>query len=185
MGKTTRLNELILYLAKRMAEDQHVGRGRIKLAKLLWRSDFGAFWRLGEPITETTYQADEYGPSPVGEMLALRDLELQGRLELVNEWDQQLIPTAKGEPPKLEVFTAEQIALVDEQLNQYRYVTGRAMVDEAHDFPGYKHAWQDGEGKHNPVPFESVFWDDRSVLENWEQEHAALLAKDLGMENDS
>jgi hypothetical protein len=177
-----RLQELILYIATKMERDAHVGRGRIKLAKFVWRCDFAAFWKLGEPITETSYHADEHGPAPVHELLATRDLEAQGRLEWRNEWDRQQIPVAVGEPPRLGVFTAEQIALIDEQLDQYRYVTGTAMRDEAHEFPGYKHAWREGEGMHAPVPFESVFWDDRSELENWEEEHALSLSKDLGSE---
>jgi Protein of unknown function (DUF4065) len=176
-----KLEELILYLAKRMEEDQHVGRGRIKLAKLLWRSDFGAFWKLGEPITETRYQADRFGPSPVDELLALRDLQGHDRLELLNEWDRQQIPTAIGEPPHLEVFSAAQIALVDEQLHQYQHVTGQAMVDEAHEFPGWIQAWKGGKGKHSPVPFESVFWEDRTELEPWEDEQAQILAEELGI----
>jgi hypothetical protein len=181
MGERTKLEELILYLAMRMEEDQHIGRGRIKLAKLLWRSDFGAFWKLGEPITETTYQADQFGPSPVDEMLALRDLQGQQRLELRNEWDRQQIPVAVGEAPRLELFSAAQISLVDEQLNRYRHVTGRGMVEEAHEFPGWQHAWRGGEGKHNPVPFESVFWDARTELEGWEQDMAIVLAEELGI----
>jgi hypothetical protein len=178
-----RLQELILYIARKMERDQHVGRGRIKLAKLLWRCDFAAYWRFGEPITETRYHADKLGPSPTGEMLALRDLQTAGRLDIVNEWDRQEIPYAKGEPPRLGLFTAEQIALVDDQLEQYRYITGNAMVAEAHLFPGWIHAWEQ-RTKHETkplVPFESVFWDDRTELEDWEQEHAVSLAKDLGL----
>lgn len=175
-----KLRELILYIASKMEQDQHVGRGRIKLAKLLWRSDFAAFWKLGEPITETRYHADEHGPAPVGELLAIRDLEAEGRLELRNEWDRQQIPVSVGRPPDMGVFTGEQVALIDAQLEQYRYVTGRAMRDEAHDFPGYKQSWRDGEGMHAPVPFESVYWDDRSTLHDWEEEHALSLAKELG-----
>ena len=179
-----KLKELILYIAKKMEEDHHVGRGRIKLAKLLWRSDFAAFWKLGEPITETQYHADEHGPSPVGELLATRDLvEVEGRLEWRNEWDRQQIPVAVGEPPRLSLFTGEQLTIVNEQLDEYRYVTGKTMRDEAHEFPGYKHAWRDGSGMYAPVPFESVFWDDRTVLENWEEEHALSLAKDLRLED--
>lgn len=181
MGDTTKLKELILYLTKRMEEDHHIGRGRIKLAKLLWRSDFGAFWLYGEPITETTYQADKLGPSPVGEMLAVRDLEGEGRLEWRNEWDRQEIPVAIGSPPDLGVFTAAQISLVDRQLTEYRHVTGHAMVDEAHEFPGWVHAWRTGEGKRKPVPFESVYWDARAELEEWEQAEAKVLAARLGM----
>lgn len=93
-----RLQELILYIASKMEQDQHVGRGRIKLAKLLWRSDFAAFWKFGEPITETPYHADDYGPSPVDELLATRDLETQGRLEWRNDWDVQQIPSQSTPP---------------------------------------------------------------------------------------
>lgn len=173
-----RLQELILYIASKMEQDQHVGRGRIKLAKLLWRSDFAAFWKFGEPITETPYHADDYGPSPVDELLATRDLEAQGRLEWRNDWDVQQIPIAV-DTPRLGVFTAEQLALVNDQLDEYRHVTSRAMVDEAHDFPGYIHAWRGGEGMHAPVPFESVFWDNRDELEPWEEAHAADLAHEI------
>jgi hypothetical protein len=172
--ENTKLKELILYFAARMEDDHHVGRGRIKLAKLLWRSDFGAFWKLGEPITETQYHADEHGPSPVDELLAMRDLQAEGRLELLNEWDRQQIPVAtpKGRAPRLELFTREQLAIVDDQLEQYRHVTSSAMVDEAHEFPGYKLAWRNGEGRREPVPYESIFWDDRSELHDWEEQHA-------------
>lgn len=175
-----KLKELILYLAQRMEEEQHVGRGRIKLAKLLWRCDFGAFWKWGVPITETKYHADQFGPSPVDELLAVRDLEAAGRLEIQNEWDRQQILVAV-EPPNLDVFSAAEIALVDEQLHQYRHVTGSAMVDEAHEFPGWVLAWRDGKGAHKPVPFESVFWDARTELEGWEQAEAKVLAERLGI----
>jgi hypothetical protein len=181
MTETTKLKELIVYLAKRMEEDQHIGRGRIKLAKLLWRSDFGSFWLYGEPITETTYQADRLGPAPVHEMLALRDLEGEGRLELRNDWDRQEIPVAHGKPPDLGVFSAAQIALVDSQLAQYRFVTGHAMVDEAHEFPGWLQAWRGGEGKRKPIPFASVYWDTGTELEEWEEERVRVLAGELGI----
>jgi uncharacterized phage-associated protein len=181
MGETTKLKELILYIATRMEDDRHVGRGRIKLAKLVWRSDFAAFWKLGEPITETLYHADEHGTAPIDEMLALRDLQADGDLELRNEWDQQQIPVAMR-APRLDLFTREQLAIIDAQLDQYRHVTGRAMRDEAHEFPGWKHAWRDGKGTREPVPFESVFWDDRPTLHDWEEEHALSLAKEIGLD---
>lgn len=179
-SEQVKLRELILYIASKMEQDRHVGRGRIKLAKLLWRSDFAAFWKFGESITETRYHADEHGPAPVGELLAIRDLEAEGRLEWRNEWDRQQIPVAVGRPPDMDVFTGQQVALIDTQLEQYRFVTGRAMRDEAHEFPGYVHAWRDGKGMHAPVPFESVYWDDRTTVHDWENEHAAALARDLG-----
>jgi len=181
MAKNPKLKELILYLARRMEEEQHVGRGRIKLAKLLWRSDFGAYWTLGEPITEATYQADQFGTSPVDEMLAIRDLQAEGRLTFHNEWDRQQIPVSIGKAPDLSLFSGEQIAFVDDQLERYRFVSARVMVDEAHEFPAWLEIWKNGEGKHKTVPLESVFWDVKGELEDWEHEAVHLLAGELGM----
>lgn len=175
-----KLRELMLYIAARMEQNQHVGRGRVKMAKLLWRCDFAAFWKLGAPITESEYHADRLGPVPGGELVAGRDLESASRLEWVNEWDRQQIPVALDDPD-LSLFTAEQIALVDDQLDRYRMVPGAVMVAEAHEFPGWRHAWRNGEGARAPIPFESVFWDDRRILETWEEEHARSLAQDLGL----
>ena len=47
-----KLRELILYLATRMERDQHAGQGRIKLAKLLWLTDFEAYRRFGRSIDD-------------------------------------------------------------------------------------------------------------------------------------
>jgi hypothetical protein len=174
-----KLKELILYVAQRMEDDNHIGRGRIKLAKLLWRCDFGAYWKLGAPITEAHYHADELGPVPTEELLATRDLETEERFEWRNEWDYQQIPIAL-DTPRLQVFSREQVAFIDEQLMRYRRVTGQQMVDEAHLFPGWLHAWEGHEGERRPVPLESVFWDDRTTLHDWEEEHALSLSQRLG-----
>ena len=44
-----RLGELILYVASKCTEDQLFGA--TKLNKILWRSDFRAYAKHGEPIT--------------------------------------------------------------------------------------------------------------------------------------
>jgi hypothetical protein len=181
MPKEGKLKELIVYLAGKMDDDQHVGRGRIKLAKLLWRCDFAAFWLFGTPITEAGYQADKLGPVPVQELLTLRDLEAEGRLEIRNEWDHQQVPVAIGRGPNLGLFTAAEISLVDDQLDRYRFVSARTMVDEAHEFPGWINAWRRGEGRHSAIPFESVFWDDDAEIASWENEQAVVLAEELGI----
>src|SRR2546423_1634179 len=74
-----KLRELILHIAKRMEKDQHAGQGRIKLAKLLWLSDFEAYRRFGRSITGARYVADELGPySFREERLFMRDRERLG-----------------------------------------------------------------------------------------------------------
>jgi len=146
-----KLKELILYIAARMERDQHAGQGRIKLAKLLWLSDFEAYRRFGKSITGARYIADELGPAPVDELLALRDLEGSGYLVLEPGYDKQRLPRAQR-PPDTAVFSQEELAVVDEMLGRYRPWTGKQLVDLAHDYPGYKIA-QRGQD----VPYRSVY----------------------------
>jgi hypothetical protein len=134
---TAKLKELILYLAARMENDEHAGEGRIKLAKLLWLSDFEAYRRFGRSITGTRYIADELGPAPVDEMLALRDLEGSGYLVLEPGYDRQRLPRAKR-PANTSLFDPSELAVVDELLDRYRAWTGKQLVDLAHEFPGWK-----------------------------------------------
>jgi hypothetical protein len=146
-----RLQELILYIADRMEKDRHAGSGRIKLAKLLWLSDFEAFRRFGESITGARYVADELGPAPVDELLALRDLEAAGDLAMEPGYKRQRIPRAKR-PPNVALFSTDELSIVNELVERYRDWTGKQLVDLAHEFPGYKTA-----DLGDPVPYESVY----------------------------
>lgn len=175
-----RLEELILYIAERMARDQHAGRGRIKLAKLLFMADFQAYARFGKSITGANYHADELGPAPTDEMLATRDLESRGHFAFEPGWDRQQLPIAKRSADT-DLFTARELELVDELLARYQHRTAGELVEEAHRFPGWQHAWRNGAGKNSPVPYESIFWHDRRQLKPWEQEHADRLADEFAL----
>jgi hypothetical protein len=178
MADRMKLDELILYIAARMEADDHRGRGRIKLAKLLFQIDFEAFARWGEPVTEATYLADELGPAPTEELLAARDLEAAGRLRWETRWDKERLPIAQGRPPDMEVFQPRARELIDETLDRYRGASASEMVEEAHQFIGWVNAWRDGRGEGAPVPFESIFWNPRRTeVEPWENEHARVLAE--------
>lgn len=146
-----KLRELILYIATRMERDQHAGQGRIKLAKLLWLSDFEAYLTLGQSITGARYVSDKLGPSPVDELLAVRDLEDSGSLVQEPGFEQQKLPRAQR-PPDTELFSADELALVDRLLDRYRSWTAKRIVDLAHEHPGYKLVKLGDE-----VPYESVF----------------------------
>ena len=178
--ETTKLKELILYIAARMEQDRHVGRGRIKLAKLIFQIDFAAFAQWGASVTGVPYHADELGPVPTGEMMATRDLEAAGRLGWETVWDKERMPVAAGRPADLEVFAPHERELTDSTLDEFRQVGAKRMVDQAHRFPGWLLAWRDGEGENDPIPLESIFWDPSrlpgSHAEDWENAHARLLA---------
>jgi uncharacterized phage-associated protein len=174
---TQRLEELILYVAEKMDQDRHAGVGRIKLAKLLWRIDFTAYWRLGHPITGATYHADQYGPAPAEELLATRDLEAAGRFHWVQDWDRRSFPEVH-DAPRMELFSHDERELIDRVVDRYRNTSGSQMVDEAHEYPGWVHAWRGGEGKGALIPYESIFWDSRTQLRPSEEKRAEELAQE-------
>lgn len=145
-----KLHELILLLAARMEADDHAGQGRIKLAKLLWLSDFEAHRRFGQSITGERYIADELGPAPADEMMAVRDLEAVGDLAIEPGYDKQQLLRAKR-PANTSLFGEGELAVVEAMLTKYRTWTGRRLVKLAHEYPGWKLAQRGAD-----VPYHSV-----------------------------
>jgi hypothetical protein len=81
--------------------------------------DFTAYWRLERPITEATYEADEFGPVPVQELLLTRDLEAAGRFEWVLDWDRRWLPCISDEPD-MSIFEPVERELIDGVIDQFR-----------------------------------------------------------------
>lgn len=172
----TRLNELYLYIAKKTCDEGHPGLGRIRIAKLLFLTDFGAYFRLGQSITEARYIADDYGPAPVEELTTIRDLEAQGRLRMEPGFDKQEIPVALVDADT-DVFTSEQLDYINRQIARWKDFTGKQLVDVAHEHPGWIFAREHG-GAKAEVPLESVFWAKRRELTAEEEAFARHLAEE-------
>ncbi|MGA2455668.1 MAG: Panacea domain-containing protein [Solirubrobacteraceae bacterium] len=167
-----KLHELIVLIAARMEADDQPGRGRIKLAKLLWLSDFEAHRRLGRSITGERYIADELGPAPADEMLALRDLEAAGDLVIERGYGkQQLIHATR--PADLSRFTEGEGTVIEETLSHYRNWTGSQLVELAHEYPGWKLAQRGSE-----IPYHSVHVSAKGPTER-DIERARELARDI------
>lgn len=167
-----KLRELILLLAERMEAESHAGRGRIKLAKLLWLSDFEAHRRFGRSITGERYIADQLGPAPANEMLALRDLEAGGDLLMEAGYDKQQLPHA-NRPANTSVFDEQELSIIEEMLRKYRSWTGSQLVDLAHEYPGWKLAKRGAE-----IPYHSVHISATGPTER-DIERARELARDI------
>ncbi len=147
-----RFRELLLYVADRMAKTEHRGRGRIKLAKLIWLSDFEAYLRLGDSITGAIYHRDAFGPSPRAELLEARSFNPETEFAYEPGFDKQKLPVAKRSADT-SLFSEAELALVDEVVDRYRSLTSKQLVDDvAHEHPGYKLV-RVGE----IVPYDSVF----------------------------
>ncbi|HEV7938845.1 MAG TPA: Panacea domain-containing protein [Solirubrobacteraceae bacterium] len=175
----TKLEELFLYIAGKTYEAQHPGLGRIRVAKLLFLADFGAYFRFGKPITGATYWADELGPAPSDELIVTRDLEARGDLEWETGYDKQGIPVPLR-PAKTALFTSQELEYVDSLIERYKSFTSKQLVDIAHEFPGWVFAWKHG-GPQTVIPFNAAFWSKRQKLSAEEQAHAAHLADEFGL----
>lgn len=151
--------ELVLYIAEAFKDDASFGR--IKLAKLLFNSDYRAFERYGEPISGATYIKDTWGHNPTQLLNAELDLVYRNDAHiLVGEGEEEprfiphdarrrLIP---NRPSRHEDFLSPiEIGLVDQVIKQYREAPAVAMSDESHKTIGWRIAAMKEE-----IPYETV-----------------------------
>jgi hypothetical protein len=137
--------------------------GATKLNKILYFSDFLAFARFGEPITGVEYQREKNGPVPKrlvpirNEMIQSGELALQP-LKLASGRIQHR--TVNLREPDLNVFTPEQIALIDSIIEALRDSTAEEVSEISHRMVGWKIA-EPGES----IPDESVFVSDEPLTE--------------------
>lgn len=152
-----RLRELMLYIAEKCSDDIYFGA--IKLNKILYFSDFISYLKYGEPITGAEYIAVEHGPVPKRLVPIRTELEregaavLQKRMLLTHE-QHRLIPLRAAD---LSLFSARDIALVDEVIQQSRDKTATELSILSHGV-----AWmvpQEGES----IPYEAAFLSDEPI----------------------
>jgi Protein of unknown function (DUF4065) len=111
-----KFRELVLYVAERSLDDPKFGK--TKLAKLLFYSDFFAHGYLGSSITGAQYGKWPRGPFPRPLDRELKSLEKDEAAFVAtsryHEFDQFRVVARRQ--ADLSLFTAEEIALVDEVL---------------------------------------------------------------------
>jgi len=148
-----KLRELMLYIASRSMDDPHMGA--LKLNKVLFRIDFGAYLNLGAPVTGHPYFKLPEGPAP-------RHL-VEVRRGLIDEGLARLDPMDVGathdlmrlvplRDPDLRVFSREQIAYADKVLEELADSSGTAVSDETHLLVGWNLA-----KLHETIPYETAF----------------------------
>ena len=132
-GGQNRLRQLIIHVARRYHEAERFGA--IKLNKILWRADFESFARRGVPVTGRPYKRLELGPAP-SEMPSLqREMRAQAliRLEIIhrpNGYDEHR--TVALTEPDLHLFSADDLAFVEESIRYYWDKTGIEASDDSH-----------------------------------------------------
>ncbi len=150
------LKELIVYIAKRCRADQSFGA--VKLNKILWRSDFMAYAQEGAPITGSQYIKQPKGPVARQLPAAQRELQEEERIVIVEETAiggyKQKITVARTDPD-LSGFTASQISIVGEVIDEYFGLTASEVSQRSHG-----KAWEVASDR-EVIPYEAVFLADR------------------------
>jgi hypothetical protein len=164
MKTRTKLNELILYLCRRSEGDDAFGG--VKLNKLLFFCDRASFLDLGASLTGLQYEKQEYGPVPVRMREIVEELGRRGdviEVERVFHGHSQKRLVARREAD-LSLFRAEEIALVEKQLQRFWGVSARAVSDASHELLPWQLARMG-----DVIPIETVLLEARPLTEQERQ----------------
>jgi len=156
----TKFNELVVYIATRLGPEAALGR--VKLAKLLMQSDFGAYERRGEPITGATYEKWEHGHLPQQMLLAERDLIAAGAIatQTVDYYGKKLNRITALREPDLSGFSEEDLADIERAIRRFGHESASYLSELAHLEVG----WRLAEMK-EIIPYNTVFLGSGGVTE--------------------
>ena len=147
-----KFNELIVYIARRLGPEAALGR--VKLAKLLMTSDFGAYERFGRSITGATYEKWEQGHLPRELTLADRDLIAQGAISVEDEdyFGKTLRRVTARRDPDMSAFSEDELAVIELALQRYGHETAARLSELSHQQVGWRlAAWKE------VIPYRTVF----------------------------
>ena len=171
-----KFKELLLYVSQKCAHDRTFGA--TKLNKILFYADFLAYANLGEPITCFDYQKLPFGPAPRRLIPVQTQMIEAGELALqpVHLWSGNVQKRAVNlRSPDLSVFTAQEIALVDEVIEALENARAEAVSELSHRLVGWK-VVEEGES----IPYSTIFLSDEPLSEA-ETERGRELAKQHGL----
>ena len=158
-----RMKELILYITSYCHRENVLGNlGAIKLNKILFYADFGAYLKLGQPITGQEYFALNWGPAPKrmrpvqDEMSATGDLLIAKAYAGANRTQHVFIPYRA---PNLSMFSAEEISIVDHCICRFILKPASDVSEESHEFIGWELA-----DTEETIPYSSAYLDAAHIL---------------------
>ena len=146
--------------------------------KLLFFTDFFAYAKFGEPITNIDYCNQEYGPAPVNILSILNAMTETGEIEVIPTQvftQTQMRPVAKRSPD-VSVFNSREVALVDNVIDELKHMTAEEVSDYSHHFIGWKIT-----ERFEKIPYYTVFYRDTKEEEITEAdvEMAAKIEESL------
>lgn len=152
-----KFRELILFIAEESEGDRAFGA--TKLNKILFYSDFNAYLHFGSSITGQEYQALKNGPAPRLLLPIMEQLESSNAIAIKERrhfgWPQKR--TVALREPNLELFSAKEIKLVCDLIEELWDKTATQLSDLSHEFIGWELA-EEGE----TIPYEVTLVGNRS-----------------------
>ncbi len=170
-----KLGELLLYIAGKLLGDPR--GGAVKTNKVLFASEFAHLRTYGLPITAVEYQKLKHGPAPRrllpvrdgliadGSAVAKRDRYMGYPLD-------RLVPQRE---PRMDLFTPEEIKIVDEVIDSLWNKTGAEASDESHHEMGWRMV-----SLGDTIPYEAAFLAPAFEVTDSMAAHARELAKQIG-----
>lgn len=162
MDGKSRLRELILYISAKCSDDPTFGA--TKLNKILFFSDFAAYYRYGKPISGIEYQRLPNGPAPKQLMPVRTRMEKEGdvavqQTSFYNRSQHRCIPLRD---PDLSGFTGSEIAVIDEIIHKLWGDTATEVSRVSH-----QRAWRIAKDMES-IPYQAVFlsnedWTDADL----------------------
>lgn len=171
----TRFRELILYISQRCADDPTFGS--VKLNKILFFSDFRTYAEFGKPITGFVYQKLPNGPAPKRLLPVRNSMIKKGDLGLqeVRRGGRVQKRTVNLRAPNLDVFTPQQISLVDMVIDELWGKEAWAVSDLSHGMMSWVVA-----NDREEIPYETVFLSSEPLTEI-DIERGREVAKEHGL----
>jgi Protein of unknown function (DUF4065) len=171
----TKLAELVLYIAQRLAGDRK--GGATKINKILFTAEFAHMREHGEPITGVEYQKLERGPAPRRLMPIRERLIADGDAEFVRDRYlgyplDRLVPRRD---PDLALFTEAEIKHVDEAIDALWSMNAAEASELSHREVGWRMVAM-GE----TIPYESAFLAPAFEVTDSMRKHAEQLVQGLG-----
>lgn len=156
-----RLRELILYIVAKCGD--HPKFGATKLNKVLYYADFYSYAKFGTPVTGVAYQNLKNGPAPKRLLPLQADMEERGELRvssrpLLHGGFQRRFDALRQ--PNLDLFSADEIALVDSIIDDLRDKNAEQVSEESHLLPWLL------TGRNELIPYEYVFLVDHGVTDS-------------------
>jgi hypothetical protein len=166
-----RLKQLILHIAERTQAADFFGA--TKLNKVLYRSELAAYRELGHKLTEFHYQKNRMGPTLRAFQPVTTEMEGAGLIA----WESRMHGRAEEKriralvAPDLTVFSDQEIAIVDAEIQRAWDLTGTQVSAEEHQTA----AWYATRMNETVKPELSFVEDPAQVmpLSDVEQERAA------------